>query len=361
MKKTLAMILSLSLILMLLAGCGAAPAATGTPADTANDPTPTKTETNFAPVELSLATSYSTSHAFFAYLQEFADKVSEATDGNVKIVIYDSNTLVAAADMHSAVVNGVVDMVETDVAYDTSAFPLSTATYLPNFNAASSITFTYAFNEFYQEERDEYAGMKILWAYGMTPFAILSNKEIHTLDDIQGLSIRATGAALEAMTALGASPIGMPISETYEAAQKGTVKAICNSYETLKGWNFAEVVKYGVEVKGISTGNHYIAMNQGVWESLPAEYQEAITTISAEMVDEAAGLFDSIDAEGKAFGEEHNVSFSVLSDEEQVRWSEALQPVIEKWISEKTAAGLDAQGTYDHLVELVNKYAAIYG
>ena len=163
------------------------------------------------------------------------------------------------------------------------------------------------------------------------------------------------------MTALGASPIGMPISETYEAAQKGTVKAICNSYETLKGWNFAEVVKYGVEVKGISTGNHYIAMNQGVWDSLPAEYQGAITAISAEMVDEAAGLFDSIDAEGKAFGEEHNVSFSVLSDEEQARWSEALQPVIEKWISEKTAAGLDAQGTYDHLVELVNKYAAIYG
>lgn len=357
MKKLLALSLALIMTATIAAGCSNQ---TQTPNTTAQTPGGASA-VDFQPIELSLATSYATTHSFYPYLQEFADRINKATNGDITIVIYDSNTLVPAADMHRAVVNGVVDMVETDISYDASAFPLSTATYLPNFNALSSKTFTYAFHDFYQQDLDEFKGMKILWAYGMTPFAILSNKEVSSLDDIQGLQIRASGVAVDIMNDLGASAIGMPISETYEAAQKGTIQAICNSYETLKGWNFAEVVKYGVEVKGISTGNHYIAMNEDLWNSLPAEYQQIIMDISAEMVEEAAGLFDEIDAEGKAFGEENGVIFQQMSEQEQARFSEALVPYVENWIAETAALGLDAQGTYDKLVETVDKYAAIYG
>jgi TRAP-type C4-dicarboxylate transport system substrate-binding protein len=358
-KKILALVLTLTMVAVSLAGCGTK--SSGAESQVQSSQPASGGTAEFQPVELSLATGFGTSHAFYRYLEEFANEVSSATDGNITITLYPSNTLVGAADMHSAVVNGVVDMVETDVAYDVAAFPLSSATYLPNYKASSSKTFTYAFNEFYQSDLAEFDGMKILWAYGMTPFAILSNKEIKTLEDLKGLQIRATGFALAAMTALGASPIGMPISETYEAAQKGTVQAICNSYETLKGWNFAEVVKYGTKVTGISTGNHYIAINEDVWNSFPAEYQQAITEASAQMVDKVAGVFDEIDVEGEAFGKEKGVVFSELTEAEQARWNQTLQPLIDKWLEEKTAMGLDAQGTYDGLVELVNKYAAIYG
>ena len=354
--RKIAMIAAAALLIGMLGSCGNSASSAGSSGSGGE-----KSASDFTPVELSLATGYATTHAFFPYLQEFAQLVNEATNGDITITIYDSNTLVPSADMHTAVVSGVVDMVETDVAYDTSAFPLSTATYLPNFTALSSKTFTYAFHEFYQNDFDEFDGMKILWAYGMTPFAILSNREITKLEDMAGLQIRATGAALDAMTALGASPVGMPISETYEAASKGTVEAICNSFETLKGWNFAEVVKYGVEVPGISTGNHYIAINEDVWNSFPAEYQEAIIQISNDMVDKVAGLFDEIDVEGKEFGEESGIIFSTLSEEEQARWSEALAPIVDEWIADKTAMGYDAQTIYDELVALVDKYEETYG
>lgn len=350
MKKFVSTLLTLAMLLS-LAACG------GTSAD---NPSDSDNSSDFKPVELSLATSYATTHAFFPMLQEFADRVSEVTDGNVTIVIYDSNTLCASADMHNAVLTGVADLVETDTSYAASDFPMSTVTYMPTFQALSSKTFTYAFNEFYRQDLPEFEGMKILWAYGMTPFALQTNKEINTLDDMKGLQIRATGAALDSMAALGASPIGINISETYEAAQKGTVEAICNSFETLKGWNFAEVVKYGVSVKGLPVGNHYIAMNEAVWNSLPAEYQTAIMEVSDEMVEKASGLFDQIDAEGVAFGEENGVIFSQISDEEQVRFDEALAPVVDQWIETYSAQGYDAQGMYDYLCGLVNKYAEIY-
>lgn len=358
MKKLLTLTLALAMVLS-LAACGGPESAAPAP-ETPDTAGASAGAPEFDPVELSLATSYSTTHAFFPLLQEFADKVAKVTNGNVTIAIYDSNTLCASADMHNAVVTGVADMVETDTAYATSDFPMSTVTYLPTYQALSSKTFTYAFNEFYRQDLPEFDGMKILWAYGMTPFALQTNREIKTLDDMKGLQIRATGAALDSMSALGASPIGIPISETYEAAQKGTVEAICNSFETLKGWNFAEVVKYGVSVKGLPVGNHYIAMNEGVWNSLPADYQTAIMAVSDEMVEKASGLFDQIDAEGVQFGEEQGVVFSQISAEEQLRFDEALAPVVDQWIETYTAQGYDAQGMYDHTCDLIAKYAEIY-
>ena len=379
MKKMMAIALSLAMVTALSACGGSKPAATQAaapaattaaaekPAETTAAPAaekPAETEAaavaDFEPMELSLATSYATTHAFFPMLEKFADKVSQATNGDITIVIYDSNTLCAAADMHNAILNGVADMVETDIAYATSDFPMSTVTYLPTYQALSSKTFTYAFNEFYHQDLEEFKGMKILWAYGMTPFALQAKTEIKSIDDMKGLQIRATGAALDSMTALGASPVGLPISETYEAAQKGTVKAICNSFETLKGWNFAEVVDYGISVKGLPVGNHYIAINQDVWDSIPEAYQTAILKASDEMVDEAAGLFDQIDQEGVVFGEEQGVKFSQISEEEQLRFDEALAPVVDKWIEEKTAQGYDAQAMYDYTKGLVEKYAAQY-
>ena len=359
MKKLLTAFLALSVVLS-LAACGSSEKSASELSSNAPAPKEEAPVSDFDSVELSLATSYSTTHAFFPMLQEFADKVAEATNGDVKIVIYDSNTLCTSADMHNAVLTGVADMVETDTAYATSDFPMSTVTYLPTFQALSSKTFTYAFNEFYRQDLPEFDGMKILWAYGMTPFALQTNKEIKTLDDMKGLQIRATGAALDSMTALGASPIGLPISETYEAAQKGTVEAICNSFETLKGWNFAEVVKYGISVKGLPVGNHYIAMNEDVWNSLPAEYQAAIMEVSDEMVEKASGLFDQIDAEGVEFGKEQGVVFSQISEEEQLRFDAALAPVVDQWIETHTAQGYDAQAMYDYVCELVDKYAALH-
>jgi TRAP-type C4-dicarboxylate transport system substrate-binding protein len=312
------------------------------------------------PVELSMATSFPTTHGVYSYLEKWTDMVTEATNGKVTITIYASNTLVAAADMHSAVVSGVVDIIETDIAYDIAAFPLSSAIYLPNMGMKSSVTSTHAFNEFYKSDLAEFKGMKIMFAYGMTPFAILSNKPINSLDDMKGLQIRASGFAIGPMNALGARTVGMPITEAYEAAKKGTVEAICNSYETLKGWNFADVVKYGTIVPINPNGNHYIAMNQAVWDSLPAETQTAIEKVNDEIVEMMAPMFDQLDEEGYRVGLEKGIIFNEIKGEELERWKEVLNPIVDKWIEEKTAMGLDAQGTYDNLMEIVRRNIALY-
>ena len=315
---------------------------------------------NFKPVELTLATSFSTTHGIYGYLEKWGAMVKEATDGKVSVEIYPSNTLVAASDMRNAVVNGIVDLVETDISYDPAAFPLLSAVYLPNMGMKSSVTATYAFNEYFKSDFAELKGMKIMFVYGMTPFALLSNKPISKLEDLKGLQIRASGYAIEAMRFLGASAIGMPISEVYEAAQKGTIEAICNSYEVLKGWNFAEVVKYGTIAPVISIGTHYIAMNQDVWDSLPSEYQAAIEKVNNEMLTMIAPSFDEMDEEGYEFGLEKNIQFSEVAPDELERWKTALQPIIDKWIADKTAMGLDAQAAYDSLMRHIKEQIAIH-
>lgn len=315
---------------------------------------------DFAPVELSMATSFSTTHGVYPYLEQWAGMVNEATDGKVEIIIYASNTMVAAGDMHSAVVNGIVDIIQTDISYSPASFPLLSAVYLPNMGMKSSVTATHAFDEYYKSDFKETEGMEIMFTLGMTPFSILSNKPITKLEDLKGLQIRASGFALEAMSRLGASSIGMPISEVYEAAQKGTIAAICNSYETLKGWNFAEVVTYGTMAPIISTGSHYIGMNKEVWDAIPAGYQEKIKAVNGRILEAIAPLFDRLDAEGYQFGLEKKIIFSEIAPDELARWEQEFQPIIDKWIADKTALGLDARGAYERLMEIVKRNIDIY-
>jgi TRAP-type C4-dicarboxylate transport system substrate-binding protein len=367
MKKIFACLL-VAIMLCSLCACGSS--TTSTPAASTSTSTSTTTATSaeeapdetddFGPIELSFATSFATTHAFYPCLETWAQRVEEVTDGKIHVELYPSNTLVAATDMHSACVTGVVDVIETDTSYDVAAFPLSSLVYLPNLGFSSSVPATYAFNEFFHEDFAEFEGMKILLAYGMTPYAILTNKPIESLDDMADLQIRASGFGTDAMTALGAAPVSMPITEVYDAAQKGTIEAICNSYEVLKGWNFADVVQYGLLCPILPTGNHYMAMNIDVWNSIPAKYQEAIEGVNEEVLAMMAPVFDTIDQEGYEYGLEKGIVFSELSDEELATWSAKLDPVVAQWISDREAKGYDAQGAYDKLMEIVAKYQEMY-
>ena len=76
------------------------------------------------------------------------------------------------------------------------------------------------------------------------PGNIHSNVPVRNLEDFQGLEVRCIGSDSPAITALGAIPVTMTHAESYEALQKGIVKANLASNEALIAWNLAEVTKY---------------------------------------------------------------------------------------------------------------------
>ena len=357
-QRILAILLAVCMTLALLAGCGGSPANESQSVGESTDDLATALE-NMKPVKLNWAISLGSSHRANETFQYFADEVKERTNGKVEITLYPGDTLVTSASIYDSLVQGIVDMGEADPAYSVAAFPMSSALFLPGMNYANSVAATYAVDEmFTQSGQKEFEKAHFLFAFGMSPSIVFGNKEIKGLSDFSGMQIRATGFAIDVVQGLGASAVGITPAETYEALLKGTADAALMPGEALLNWNFAEVSKYACKVTGFSTSFHYVAMNNEVWNSLPAPVQQVMEEVADECVEKLAPLWDTMSEEGYKFAEEKGTVVYEMSEEELDKCHEALGSVREKWISDYTAKGYDAQGMVDYLQGLIEKYNA---
>jgi TRAP-type C4-dicarboxylate transport system substrate-binding protein len=94
---------------------------------------------------------------------------------------------------------------------------------------------------------------------------IFSKVPVKTLNDLQGLDIRATGLSAKTLKALGANPVAMPQSESYESLSKGVVKANLGPVEVLQGWKNAEVTQYLTKTPFLYNTLFFVTMNVDKW------------------------------------------------------------------------------------------------
>ena len=74
-----------------------------------------------------------------------------------------------------------------------------------------------------------------------------TRKVISSIDELKGLEDQGNAESAAIVTRWAEPPVTMPITETYDALQKGLVDGVFGPIETLKGWRFAEVVKATLE------------------------------------------------------------------------------------------------------------------
>ena len=60
-----------------------------------------------------------------------------------------------------------------------------------------------------------------MYFYGHGPGLISTSKAINSVDEVKGLRIKVNAENADIITALGGAPVTMPITETYDAIQKG--------------------------------------------------------------------------------------------------------------------------------------------
>jgi TRAP-type C4-dicarboxylate transport system substrate-binding protein len=177
------------------------------------------------------------------------------------------------------------------------------------------------------------------------------------MEDLKGLKIRSYGFNARVAEMLGGVPVAMPQPGVYEALQKGVVDASLSPYEVLKGWKQAEVVNYTVECYGVGyTAGFFLFMNMNKWRSLPYEVQAAINQVSEQYIPKQGETWDQLDKMGKAFTIEKGNKIITLSDEENERWSQTVQPVIGMYIKDKKAKGLPAEDYVNTIKALIKKH-----
>ncbi len=354
--RKLASILIMIGILFVTAACGSS-STQGSTQDPAQGSTQGEAQSRSEPITLK--------YAFFAadttypaiVAKKWAEKLEERTNGKVKIEFYFGGTLLNAANTFDGVKNGVADVGLTALSYEPGRFPLAEISDLPsgypNAKVGSQVV-SNLMKEFPEENLKEF---KVAKMFTTEPLYIQTKDPVGSLEELEGQQLRIGGALTPLLEALGAAPVGMSQAEQAQALQTGVISGYVSERALLKDAGFAEFVKYYTDYPlGLVTLT--AVMNQQVYESLPADVQQAIDELYDEMPAVAGEYLDNHVQEAIAWSEkEHGLQKITLSADEIKRWEEKIQPLQEKAVENADAKGLPGTKYEERLYELVSKYS----
>jgi TRAP-type C4-dicarboxylate transport system substrate-binding protein len=274
---------------------------------------------------------------------EWAKEVEKRTNGRVKISYFPGNTLTAPPQTYDSVVKSVIDVGHTLAAYSPGRLPLSEVTNLP-LGFKDGYQATMCANEWYAKTKPkEYDDVKVMFmhSHGCTRLGL--KKVISSMDEVKGLRIACNAQTASILIALGAAPVTMAISETYDAVQKGLADGFLLGVLGMQNFKFADVVKCSVENRAFSMSPILLTvMNKEKWSSISKEDQVIIEKINDEWKESTGKLWDQLNAAAIEYSKGRGVKFVKISDAEVAESAKKLQPVVVKWVADMKAKGLPA-------------------
>lgn len=302
--------------------------------------------------ELTLSTYTPATHHVAKVLTDFGNELEKATGGQIKIVLYPSGTLTKAEQILDGVIKGISDFGFSVNGYNPGRLPLMEVTDLPIPVATSEKMSQVCLALYKKFQPKEFGQLKVISFLNMAGSGISSNKPINKFADMAGQLIRCTGADVELVKALGATPVAMPISQAYEALQRGVADGNLGDFASLMSYKLGEVVKIHVEYFFRNT-TCWFGINLKTYDSLTSAQQKIITDLGEKYT---TILGQSRDAENKKAREYLTGlgnKFVKLTVEEEQKWATVLNPLYDKYLKDKEARGLPAKEALDFVLAAV--------
>ncbi|MDP2931640.1 MAG: TRAP transporter substrate-binding protein DctP, partial [Chloroflexota bacterium] len=121
------------------------------------------------------------------------------------------------------------------------------------------------------------------WQVSRGYFLLYTNKKVEKPADFKGQKIAAAGWVSNALIPLGITPVSIPVSDYYTAAQTGTIDGLIRSPGGAVEFKLWEVLKYAVD-HAISSAAGVAVMNMNTWNGLSPEFQKVITDSQRELL-----------------------------------------------------------------------------
>jgi len=276
-------------------------------------------------------------------MERWKKEVEKRTGGKVAIKTFPGGTLLGAKNMMDGVIAGQADIGCLCMPYQPGRFTVTEATSLPVGFPNATVASLTLWDIYRKYNPKEFASVKVLTMFTCAPANIYAKKPVKSLADLKGLELRASGKIAEALQALGATPVGMPQSETPEALQKGVVKGAASSLETLMDFKYAEMCRYVTIMNG-PVYPFAVVMNMDKWNSLPKDVQEVMDGLGEEQARWTGIYMDKHVDESIEWSKKNcNIEITKLTRKEMANWNKLLKPITDKWIQDAKAKGLPAR------------------
>jgi len=290
-------------------------------------------------------------------MERWKEEVEKRTSQAVAVQTFPGGTLLGAKNMMDGVIAGQADIGCLCMAYQPGRFMITNATSLPvglpNAEVASLVLF-----DLYRKYKPEaFSKVKVLTMFSTAPSNIMSKKAVRSLDDLKGLDLRASGGAAQILKTWGANQVGMPMSATPEALQKGVVQGLFSSLEVMKDFKFAELCKY-VTITDTVIYPFAVVMNMDAWNGLPKDVQKVFDELSLEQCRWTGQYMDNHVKESISWSQQNqNVEIIRLDAGELANWNGMLDPITQNWIKDAGTKGLPAKAIVDDIKALSQKHA----
>lgn len=253
---------------------------------------------------LKLGHFISPKHIFAEYLQRWVDELKQKSGGKLDITIFPANTMGPVQNYFDYARTGVADITWYLTGATPGRFPLTEVIQLPYMVGSAEIgTKTLNDPDVLKLLEPEYQGVKILYLLTTQPGVLLTAKTpVRTVADMKGMRVRFASVTIKSfISALGATPVGVPPSGIADALQKGTIDACFTDYGGAHtAFQLGGLVKYSTDIYAY-VSSFGVVMNQDSYVKLPAELQKLIDETTRPRLAEIGKLWDSADAPGKQY------------------------------------------------------------
>jgi TRAP-type C4-dicarboxylate transport system substrate-binding protein len=301
-----------------------------------------------ATVDLKFSHSFSPMHTMQKKVFEpWAAKLGEATNGQLKVTFFPGGALGKPGDQYALAETGIADIVYTLHDYSAGRFPMTSVFELPFMTPSALIASEAMYKTFEQfaDFQKEYSKYKVLALFCHSPGDFHTTKKpIRTIDNLRGLKIRTANPwVTEALKSFGATPVEMPVTETYTSLERGVVDGTVVPFEGLGIFKFDDLVKYTTLVK-FYTQTMVVMMNKRKYDSLPADLKKAIDDNSGMVMSSWCGRdYDAAEEIFKQNAIKKGVEMITLSAEDMDKLHSLTLPLRELWIEQMNARNLDGK------------------
>ena len=305
----------------------------------------------------------STAHAKF--ILPWTQKVEASCPGKLKFQIFPSMQLGGTPpQLFDQAKDGVADITWTVLGYTAGKFPASEVFELPfmtkSAEGSSRALWEYAtVNKLFESE---FKDVKMLALHTHDEGLIHSNKQIKTLADFKGLKLRGpTRLTAKMLSAYGATPVGMPVTQVGEQLSKGVIDGAIVPWEIVPATKIHELVKFHTETdpkaRALYTATFGFQMNKAKYESLPPDAKKCLdANTGAELSQWIGKVWDDSAAGAKKLAEARQNTFYTVPASELANWEKASAALPDEWIKEVGAKNLNGAALLQSAQDMLKKY-----
>jgi TRAP-type C4-dicarboxylate transport system substrate-binding protein len=288
----------------------------------------------------------------------WVEEVKKRTNGRVEITIFPGAALCKPTQQYECARSGIADLAWGLPGWTPGRFPLSSVIELPFMNRTAAVGSQMLADLWEPYLKREFDDVHVLYM-NVHPAGHIHthSKLVRTLGDFRGMKIRTSTATVgDTLELLGATKVGMPATQIYEAMSQKVVDGFGMPYEALPPFRLNEVSKYHTEISMFTAG-FAMYMNKAKYAALPADVRKVLdeTTSLKSYWRQVGESWDKTEVINRKIVAERGEIFVVPKDERR-KWREAVKGLDDKWAAELEARKLPGKALLKEARALSQKY-----